>query len=46
MRSFLFLFENCERYVTVIYKTFHLFPLKSQPLQSAKNDPRFASNLS
>lgn len=28
MRSFLFLFENCERYVTVIYKTFHLFPFK------------------
>ena len=28
MRSFLFLFENCERYVIVIYKTFHLFPFK------------------
>lgn len=28
MRSFLFLFENYERCVTVIYKTFHLFPFK------------------
>lgn len=28
MRSFLFLFENCECYVTVIYKTFRLFPFK------------------